>query len=256
MSRFQLSPGYKHVNKFGRAPDGVQTTITDIWDLANATPTQSVYVAPTVARVHAVDSSSTSDAAAGVGARTVRLFGLTSWDTEEVTEDITMNGTTDVNTANSYVFIHRMEVLTSGATSINVGTLAATAATDSSISAHVRAGEGQTQMALYAWPSTRTAHLTCYYSSLNESAGAATAANVTVKYNSQPDSQELNVNFRTIHTQSVTKTGTSYFSHPFDPYLELPGPGILKIQCIGSAADLDVSAGFDLILKSTHAVGS
>lgn len=36
--------------------------------------------------------------------------------------------------------------------------------------------------------------------------------------------------------------------HEFNPYNAFPGPGIIKLQGNGSANNLVVSAGFDLIL--------
>ena len=37
-----LIPGVSTVNKFGRAPSGIQTSATDVWDRADSTPTQHV----------------------------------------------------------------------------------------------------------------------------------------------------------------------------------------------------------------------
>lgn len=70
-----LIPGMASVNKFGRCPDNVDNgTASDIWDGANAATGTKTWVAPTAARIHDIASTSASDAAAGVGARTVQVM--------------------------------------------------------------------------------------------------------------------------------------------------------------------------------------
>jgi hypothetical protein len=161
--------GYRTVNKFGRA-NNVDAAPTDIWDMANTVQDEALWVAPTQARIHDIVSTDAGDDGdpAGVGARTLRVFGLTDWDTAEVSEDIVLNGTTNVPTVNAYVIIHRMMVLTKGATSVNVGNITATAQTDGTVTAEIYAGQGQTQMAIYGIPSTQAAYMTAYWASLNK----------------------------------------------------------------------------------------
>lgn len=240
--------GMTSVNKFGRAPAGIQTTLTDVWDRANATPTQQIWVAPTQARLHNIKSSSASDDGdpVGVGARTVKIYGLTSWDEKEVSEIVILNGTTDVSTVNSYVIIHRMEVITSGATNINVGNITATAVTDGSVTAQINIGEGQTQMAIYGVPSVQTAYLAKYYFSFNKAGGATSFIDLSLMVNINPD-VEL-TRFITKHTQGAQSNGSSNTGHEFEPYFKMVGPCIIKIQGIASAADIDGSAGFDMYL--------
>lgn len=234
--------GMSFVNKFGRNADVDVASEEDVWDGGGT------WVAPTTARIHDIVSTSTDDdgSPAGVGARTLRVFGLTGWGAAEVSEDITLDGTTNVPTVNSYVIIHRMEVLTKGATDVNVGVITATAQTDGTVTAQINTSEGQTQMAIYGLPSTQKAYMTDFYASFNKSGGAAGALDVTLLINLEPDAELTN--FVVKNTQSVMTTGTSHLRHSFRPYFEIPGPAIIKIKGAVSANDIDVSAGFDLII--------
>jgi len=239
-----LLTGVSTINKFGRAPSGVQTSATDIWDRADATPTQQIWVAPTIARVHQIASSSGSDDGdpVGVGARTIRVWGLSDWDTAETSQDLTLNGATDVATS-AYVIIYRMRILTWGATSINVGTITATADGDGTVTAAILPGQGQTQMAIYGVPSVQNFYMAQYYASFLKSGGATGSVDVNLLVNTAPDTELTN--FTVKHTAGRISAGTSGQPHRFDPYFKIDGPAIVKMQCVGSTADLDVSAGFD-----------
>lgn len=239
-------------NKFGQAPSGVQTTATDIWVRADATPTQQIYVAPTEARLHNIASTSTDDDGdpVGDGARTVRVWGLKTWSSVETSEDVTMDGTSNVATANSYVFINRVKVLTSGTTSINVGTITATAQTDSSISAVVLPNKGQTQQTPFAIPSGQHYELRCFYGTINKAQGAAVTINFELMVNESPDVSPLDVSFIGKNTRGMQSTGTSSETWPFDPPMVINGPAIIKMQGIASAADTEASAGFSGVVRN------
>jgi hypothetical protein len=242
--------GHAAVNVQGRAPSGLQTTATDLWERGNATPTQQTLTSPTVARVHNIVSSSASDdgSPAGVGARTVRVYGLTSWTTAETTEDITMNGTTDVATVNSYVHINRLKVLTAGATGINVGAITATAATDTTVSAHMLAGLGQTQMAIYALPSIQTAYIESWRAGI-KSATTTIIADISLKVNESPTTQLGTANYITKEVLTLSSLGSMHGIIQYTPgHLVIPGPAIIKLQGTADANDVDCVGGFNLLL--------
>jgi len=250
--------GMTCVNKFGRAPDGIQQTLTDIWDRADSDATQQIWIAPTQARTHQILSTSDEDSdsggtvAQGDGARTIRVFGLTGWGAKETSEDIIMDGTAtgvnSVDTVNSYVIIHRMRVLTKGPDDVNVGTITAIADTDATITAQINPSEGQTQMAIYGIPSTQTAYMTMFYGSAHDGGVGVSAyrADLLLKVNPEPNAELTN--FLIKNSNGVQSDGTGYIQHEFAPYFKIPGPAIIKIQMIGTADDGDASAGFDLIL--------
>ena len=247
MGRFQ---GFAPVNKFGRAPDGVQSAAAgaDIWDLANSTPTQSIWVPPTAPRIHTLTSTSDEDTlTTGTGAWVMRVWYLADWDTEETFEDVNMNGTSGQAMTNAAVMINRMRVIANGGTSYPTGTVTATAATDGTVTAVVRPNLGSTAMAIYGWPSTQTLLVVDWHADLMKASGAAAHAVMRLFRYLDPDNYPGLIN--EVDVRGLQSTGSSSASPwSFKPYLPLPGPGILKINGVGSADDLDVSGGFNAIL--------
>jgi len=237
------------VNKFGRSTNVDTGVSTDIWDRANAVDDQDIWTAPTTARIHQIVSTSVSDdgSPVGVGARTLRIFGLIDWDADgETTEDITLNGTTNVPTVNSYVIIYRLTVLTKGATSSNVGIITATADTDATVTAQIQPDIGQSQMAIFAISSRFNYYLISFYSSV-QAVSSGKEIKITLLENPEPD-VEL-TNFLNQHSFGIGGGGTTDVQHMFMPFKKMAGPSILKVNAIGDADDMDVSAGFDIILE-------
>jgi hypothetical protein len=84
----------------------------------------TVYNEQTVNFTGSIISSSASDTAAGVGARTVRITYYDSTGAGPFTETVTLNGLVSVPLVSvNKCFIEKMEVLTVGATGWNVGTV-------------------------------------------------------------------------------------------------------------------------------------
>jgi len=240
-----LVSGITSVNKFGAATSGIQTTATDIWSRADATPTQQIWLAPTAARIHAIVSTSADDDGdpAGTGARTIRIYGLKTWDLAETSEDIILNGITPVNTVNSYVIIHRMKVLTCGASGPNVGTISATAATDTTVTAVIMPGDGQTEMAIYGVPSIQSFYLTRWGAGIAKASGVQADANFEIRVNESP-----NVNttcFLRKNDLSVQSTGSNNIEKHFYNPIKYAGPCIIKVQATASASDVDGKSAFD-----------
>lgn len=241
--------GVRTVNKFGEAPNGVQSTATDVWDGATSTPDNQIWHAFTEAQTVTITSSSANDTANGTGMRTARIYGLQTWDSAESSELINMNGTTGTTTSNTYVCIHRIQALTSGGstTGMNIGNVHANGDTDGNIIAMIPAGQGQTNMAIYCLGSVETAYMTQYYGSLNKASGAVATIDFRLRVNPEPNA--TTTSFRTENVRGVQSTGTSDKVFPFAPYKVIPGPAIIKVQGTGSADDLEASAGFGLIIE-------
>lgn len=231
--------GISSVNKFGQNVD-IDTAQEDVWT-GGAT-----WAGPTQARTHQIASTSTSDdgAPAGTGARTIRIFGLTDWDTAEVSEDITMNGTTNVASANNYVIIHRMQVLTKGAAGPNVGLITATADVDATVTAQIAIGNGQTLMAIYGVPSVQTLYMGLVYASVQK----ANAASVDMRLLVNPEPDAELTGFLVKQVFAISSTGTALAERNFQPYYAVAGPAIVKLAGESSANNASVSGGFDGLL--------
>jgi len=239
--------GHTHVNKFGAAPAGIQITLTDIWSRADATPTQQIWLAPTAARVHAIVSSDALDTGFNV-----KVYGLTSWSTKETSELVALTGQVPVNTVNSYVIIHRMKIIPTAAKVTNAGTISATAATDSTVTAVILPGDGQTEMAIYGVPSVQIALLYRWTCNIDKGATNPVTVDFIVRVNENPNVQTTG--FLRKDDISLQTTGTNCFERVYAIPPKFPGPCIIKVQGIASAADVDGESGFDLELVDTDKV--
>ena len=156
VSRGQI-PWHKLQFKFGSNSE-VGATEETIWSEGG------LYVYPESATVMTVSSTSTADASAGTGARTLELFGLDA-NYNEISEVVTLNGQTAVNTVNSFLRINRGIVLTAGSGGKNAGIIrAGTGTVTSGVPANVFLsvngdGDNQSLMCLWTVPAGYTAFL-------------------------------------------------------------------------------------------------
>ena len=238
--------GLMTVNKFGRNTELDAADTSDIWDggLITAGVSQ-IWVAPTAAAVHNIVSSSDVDSVGLAGALTIQVYGLPRWTSAEISEVIILDGTNAVATDCLYVIIHRMKVLTKGASGPNAGKITATATSPSAttVTAQINIGQGQTQMAIYGIPSTQTLYLTNLYGSVNKAVGAAGLVDVSLLVNPEPQTELTG--FLVKHTFGLQTVGTSALPVPFAPYKPISGPAIIKVQAFSGTNDNDISAGFD-----------
>ena len=247
-------PGHYSINKFGSS-SFIQTTPTDVWDKDQAT-----WLAPTAARIHEIVSTSDADSdtggtvAQGAGARTIRIYGLQDWDSTETSEDIIMDGTAtgenSVDTANSYVIIHRMKVLTTGSVGpfSNVGVISAVAKTDGTVTAQIAAIKGQTQMAIYGIPSTQKLYMYNFAASIAHSSPGPTIDSAGIIIFQSTDIENNPTVFTFKHTAAIQDNGLTTLDSIFPVPKVFDGPCIVKIAMVASSEDSFCDASFDAVL--------
>ena len=120
------------------------TTEVPIWDGEGA------YTYLTAATIINVVSDDATDTLLGVGARTVKIFGLdANWN--PIDEVVEMNGLTIVPTTKEYLRVFRAFVVTSGGNGFidgaNAGNI--TCSSGATIQAKIGIGNGQTLMSMF-----------------------------------------------------------------------------------------------------------
>ncbi len=238
------------INKFSRNIEIDQNITADVWDGGHTGDESLLWVGTGTAALLDIVSDSGTDTAAGIGAKTIRIFGLVDWDTAEVSEDITMNGTTDVTTTNTYVIINRMEVLTAGslieANGPNWGIITAEVDASTLVLSKIRAAQGQTQQSIFGIASTQTLYLYEIYGCANKAGGAAGLVDVSLLVNSEPDTELTN--FLVKQTFGLQTVGSSHVMHKFSVPKRIDGPAIIKIQVLSGTNNMDISAGFNGVI--------
>jgi hypothetical protein len=145
-------PGHSlHIQR-GHNPDVDSANGEDIWE-AGGTLT---YL--TTASVMNIVSTSTSDASAGSGVRTVLVSGINA-SGAAASETVTMSGTTNRPTTGTYLHVNNITALTSGTAKYNVGNITAASTQTSAVICEMDAGEGVSQNSHYRVPLNKSAYL-------------------------------------------------------------------------------------------------
>ena len=148
----------------------VGTAFSTIWNGGG-----TLYGYPTAATILKISSSDANDTSAGTGARTILINGLDA-NYAETSETVILNGQTAVNTVNSYLRFHYMEVSTAGtgataAGTIYAGTGTVTAGVPGTVYGQITIGYNTSTSAMWTVPAGYTAYMTsCTWTSGNTTA--------------------------------------------------------------------------------------
>lgn len=225
-------PGMSLMRKFGANTD-VDAGIEDIWDGGGS------WVGPTQARIHNIKSSDENDASGGTGARTASIAGLDS-NYDDQSEIVTLNGENNVETVNTYVMIHRMIVLTAGASDMNIGNITATSQVDGTITAQISATRNQTLMAIYQVPRGKTGYLHSWYVDIFRlTVSGAVDAWLSVKPEGEVFQQKAH--------RAIQGGGGSAIPAKL-MYLPVAAKSIIKVCAQPSTDNYKIAAGFDVVL--------
>ena len=161
-----LDSEYSEIHKFG-TNEAVGTSFVPI-------TRQGIYQVPIAATALELVSDDVNDTSAGTGAQTVTVIGLnSSW--AEVSQTVTMNGTTAVALATDLIRVYRMYVATSGtyatqSAGSHVGNITLRVSGAGATWAQIHATDfprGQTQIGVYTIPTGKTALLSLHYISVD-----------------------------------------------------------------------------------------
>lgn len=160
------TPGFDFTHKYGRLPVTAVDTWEDVWSQGGT------YTFQAAAVTLGVSSGDVDDADGDTGARTVEIQGLDA-DYVEQSETVTLAGQTKVESANEYLRVNRVKVLTAGSSGANEGKVYVYDTSDSvvdgvpqtatKVMAVIAVGYGQTQMATYTIPASRRGFLVMRY---------------------------------------------------------------------------------------------
>lgn len=210
----------------------VGTSRETIWSPGGA------YSYLSVATVLKISSDNANDTSAGTGARTVKIWGLdTSY--AEITETVTLSGTTSVNTVNSYLRIYRMKVITAGTTGENQGTIYAgtgivTAGVPANIYAVIDPSYNHSMMALWTVPAGKTGFIRNPL--LGMGSGKSVDGELAVR--------EFGEVFATLWEQHTHEDPFNSFNR----YWKVLEKGDIEMRGEVSAGTIELNGGFEIIL--------
>lgn len=230
--------GHSNVLVFGYNPD-VDTSEESVWPDGGTVPH------PTVASILKISSSSANDTSAGTGARTVYIEGLDG-DYEVVSETVILNGQTEVNTTNSYLYVNSFYVVTTGsgesnAGNINAGTGTVTSGVPAVLYDIIATGYNTRTTGHYCVPAGYTGYMITGVITAGQASGSTA---VTAFLKQHGDDGVLRVG-------AITTLNNGSIQYDFDPAYVIPEKHCVGASAIGSAANNSISSFFNIILIKT-----
>lgn len=144
-----LTPGIDFYAKLGFNQNVGNGAFEDMW-----TPGDQMFYFSSL-QVVRISSSSASDTAAGVGARTVCLDGY-DLNFNVIRATVTLNGTTPVVLPTQFLRVYRAFVVTAGTAGVNIGNITIAASVGLQVMAEIPIGLNHTLMTHYSIPAGYT----------------------------------------------------------------------------------------------------
>lgn len=237
ISRGQID-GHTSVIVFGYNQD-IDTTEESVWPDGGTVP----HI--TTATVMKVSSTSANDTSAGTGARTVYISGLDG-NYNVVSETVTLNGQTEVNTTNSYLAINDMQVMSVGSGghndgAINIGTGVVTAGVPAVLHDLIGATFNSRTTGHYTVPAGYTGYMMQGQFSAGQASGSTS---VTGK-------------LKITGTDNITRVGAivtlnnGVADYQFELPFVIPEKTCVGATAVGSSANNSVSSMFIICLIKT-----
>ncbi len=226
--------GISYVEKFGENPSVDAGSAEDIWDVGGP------YIFLDAAEGYNITAGA-GDSATGVGARTIKIEGLNS-AYEEISETVTLIGASAIATSNSYLRMSHLEVLTAGASAVNIGNVVATSNTTSVVSGRITARFNHTLMAVFTVPADKTGYIFDYYGSIGRTGNVSLDVQIRVR----PQGQV----FSPRNIFGLNATGTSHQTHVFTIPLMVEEKSDVVLTALASGVGIEVFGGFDMLMRN------
>jgi hypothetical protein len=231
--------GHEIRHVFGYNPDVDSASEETVWTYGGL---YSHLASPTIMTV---SSSSADDASGGTGARTIYLLGINSTG-GEVSETVTLNGQTAVNTTHTYTEIQSVQVTSVGSSGHNVGNIyigtgTVTTGVPANVYGHILANENQSLMGHFTVPNNYTGYLI----SGNMSSGATQAGkNIVGRLKIKQNG--------IIYTGAIVTFSTGVTPFDFKYPIAIPENACISATAKSSTDNESVSCYFQVLLIKNY----